>query len=76
MIISFPNKGKKKVSEDRQAMYGSEILQASGITPHKSKIIDTVISALQDLAMSQKKKQKNSPKEVTKCIFCSLNKSP
>lgn len=45
--------------------------QAGGITLHKSKVIYTGISTLQNKAMSQKKKK--FTKGGHKCVFSSLN---
>lgn len=50
-IMSFSRKEeKKKVWTDRQ------FIAQSGVTPHESKVIYTVVSNLQNVAMNQKKK--------------------
>lgn len=50
-IMSFSRKEeKKKVWTDRQ------FTAQSGVTPHESKVIYTVVSNLQNVAMNQKKK--------------------
>lgn len=70
-IMSFSRReGKKKVWTGRQfiALRGT----IRRVTPHKSKVIYTVISTLQNRAMNQRKKI--YLKEVTKCVLCSLNK--
>lgn len=69
-IITFSNKrGKRKLWAGRQFIALRDI--TGGITLHKSKVIYTGISTLQNKAMSQKKKK--FTKGGHKCIFSSLN---
>ena len=74
MIISFPNKeGKKKVLAGRQQFIGLRDTTSKWNTTSQIKG-HLYCNFNSPRAMNQKKI--NSLQEVTKGIFCSLNKSP